>query len=227
MNPAAHTLLWFRPISPLNYVLPVAVAMQPWAGTQHIPIDTLQACELSLGDVAVLNASSVWLLSSPTAAHLAAQWGRPSVIAVMGTPTQSAWREAGGQEPAQWLVSPTGESMGLESALRQHNTVCVLRGRQGRNDLIEVLLVAGVSVNAVPVYEKSQHPQFANLLNQALSDKPTALYFSSTDQPARALAAAAKPAALLASSVFVSHARIATAAQAQGFQTVTLVNTES
>jgi uroporphyrinogen-III synthase len=222
MNAAAHTLLWFRPLSPLNYVLPMPLANQPWASTRHIAMDILQACTISAADNAVLNASPTWLLSSPTAAYLATTIGKPTSIAVMGTPTQTAWREAGGAEPAQWLVSPTGESMGLESVLRQHPNICVLRGKQGRNELIEALLGTGVSVSTVAMYEKTQHPRFPNDLNAALGAGLVALYLTSTDQPERVLNAALDKITLLASQIYVSHERIATVARALGFHSVKL-----
>jgi uroporphyrinogen-III synthase len=219
---AAHTLLWFRPLSSLNYALPESLASLAWAGTRHIPIDTLHACSVSDEDYATLNATPTWLLSSPTAAHLAAKLGAPRSIAVMGAPTQAAWREAGGAEPTKWFISPTGESMGLESALRQHSSVCVLRGKQGRNDLIEVLRQANVAVSTVVMYDKIQHPMFAQDLNAALDRGSVALYLSSTDQAARLLASASNKAKLLACPLIASHVRIADAALALGYQTVTL-----
>jgi uroporphyrinogen-III synthase len=220
MNHTARTLLWFRPLSPLRYALPESLLQKAWAGTQHIPIDQLQACHVSEGDAAVLQAVPTWVLSSPTAAYLAAHLGRPNSIAVMGKPTQQAWRDAGGVEPNYWLISPTGESMGLDLELRQHANICVLRGKLGRNDLIESLTAHGVSVSTVAVYEKKQHPQFATDLNAALNHSPVALYLSSTDQAARVLAVVQDPATLLASPLIVSHKRIATAAHDLGFKTV-------
>jgi uroporphyrinogen-III synthase len=219
---AAHTLLWFRPLSPLNYALPESLASLAWAGTQHIPIDTLHACSVSDVDYATLNATPTWLLSSPTAAHLAAKLGAPRSIAVIGAPTQTTWREAGGAKPREWFISPTGESMGLESALRQHSNVCVLRGKQGRNDLIEALRQANVAVSPVAMYDKVEHPQFVADLNTALDSGSVAFYLSSTDQPARVLAAAIDSTKLLVSPMIVSHERIALAAQALGFQSITL-----
>jgi uroporphyrinogen-III synthase len=219
---AAHTLLWFRPLSPLNYALPESLVRLAWAGTRHIPIDTLHACRVSDEHNATLNATPTWLLSSPTAAHLAAKLGAPRSIAVMGAPTQTAWREAGGAEPREWFVSPTGESMGLEPMLRKHSSVCVLRGNQGRNDLIEVLRQASIAVSAVAMYDKIQHPMFAQDLNAALDRGSVALYLSSTDQAARLLATASDKATLLACPLIASHVRIADAALALGYQTVTL-----
>jgi uroporphyrinogen-III synthase len=222
MSPAAHTLLWFRPLSPLAYTLPASLASQSWANTLHIPIDILQACAIDLDDQTRLSGAPTWLLSSPTAAHLAATLGKPSTIAAMGTPTQSAWRDAGGAEPAHWLISTTGESMGLQAALSQHTSVCVLRGKDGRNDLIQALQQASVSVSTVAIYQKMAHPQLHEKLNAALASGPVTLYLSSTDQPARLLAAAIDPGALRACPVIVSHSRIKTAALALGFKTVTL-----
>jgi uroporphyrinogen-III synthase len=219
---AAHTLLWFRPLSPLNYGLPESLANRAWAATRHIPIDTLHACDVSAAASVTLNATPTWVLSSPTAAHLAAKLGAPRSIALMGVPSQAAWREAGGAEPTEWLISPTGESMGLESALRQHSSVCVLRGKQGRNDLIEVLRQADVLVSTVAMYDKVEHPQFAQNLNASLDHGTVALYLSSTDQAARLLATAFNKAKLLASPLLASHVRIADAALALGYQTVTL-----
>jgi uroporphyrinogen-III synthase len=140
----------------------------------------------------------------------------------MGIPTQTAWREAGGAEPDQWLISPTGESMGLESLLRHHSSVCVLRGNQGRNDLIETLQHASVPVSTVAMYDKVQHPQFAIHLNRALSQTAVAIYLSSTDQAARLLAVARNQHKLLTSPLLVSHRRIADAAKALGFKQFTL-----
>jgi uroporphyrinogen-III synthase len=219
---AAHTLLWFRPLSPLNYALPESLANLAWAGTQHIPIDTLHACSVSDVDYATLNATPTWLLSSPTAAHLAASLGAPRSIAVLGVPSQAAWREEGGAEPAHWLISPTGESMGLESALSQHSSVSVLRGKEGRNDLIESLRRVGVLVTTSAMYDKVEHPQFAQNLNVSLDRGTVALYLSSTDQTARLLATASNKAKLLACPLIASHVRIADAALALGYQTVTL-----
>ncbi len=99
MNAAAHTLLWFRPLSPLNYALPTSLAQQDWVNTQHIPIDILETCTMSAADVEHLQAAPTWLLSSPTTAYCAAKLGKPRTIAVMGVPTQTAWRDAGGAEP--------------------------------------------------------------------------------------------------------------------------------
>jgi Uroporphyrinogen-III synthase HemD len=217
LNTASRSLLWFRPLSPLNYTLPDTVARLPWAATVHIPIDVLQGCRVCTTDSAAMQAAPTWLLSSPTAAHLAVAFGTPATIAVMGAPTQQAWREAGGAEPAAWLVSPTGESMGLLAVLRQHSTVCVLRGQQGRNDLIEHLRAAGVFVSTVAVYAKSPHPLFVQALNATLAQPPHALCFTSADQPARVLAACADATRCLASPVFASHPRIIQAAQALGF----------
>ncbi len=218
MNTAAHTLLWFRPLSPLNYVLPAYLAQQAWVNTQHIPIDILALCKVSAAHVERLQTAPTWLLSSPTAAYCAAKLGKPQTIAVMGKPTQAAWREAGGAEPLQWLVSPTGESMGLLDALQTHPFVAVLRGKQGRNDLIDALRLAGNQLDTVVMYEKTQHPHFVPQLCTALNQSPVALYFSSTDQPMRVLAVAQQAAMLLASPVFVSHGRIATVARKLGFQ---------
>ncbi len=229
MNAAAHTLLWFRPLSPLNYALPEALAQQPWARTQHIPIDVLRVCSVSEEDMTLLRAVPTWLLSSPTAAYRAARLGSPSSIAAMGLPTQQAWRDAGGAEPKHWFISSTGESMGLESVLSEHEHICVLRGKQGRNDLIESLFSRGVSVNTVAVYEKFQNPRFSRELYIAMNARPVALYLSSTDQPGRIFAAAQSLvkfkveqnlSKLLDSPVLVSHARIATAARELGFQTI-------
>jgi uroporphyrinogen-III synthase len=224
---AAHTLLWFRPLSPLNYGLPESLASRAWAGAQHIPIDTLHACSVSDEDYATLNATPTWLVSSPTAAHLATKLGAPRSIAVMGVPSQAAWREAGGAEPTEWLISPTGESMGLESTLRKHSSVCVLRGQQGRNDLIEALVPAGVRVSTVAVYDKVQHVMFAKDLNAVLARGNAALYLSSTDQAARLLAVAIDKHQLLACLLIVSHARVASAAQDLGFKNIiNQLNTE-
>jgi uroporphyrinogen-III synthase len=220
MDHTARTLLWFRPLSPLRYALPESLAQQAWAGTRHIPIDQLQACSVSEADVALSQTVPTWVLSSPTAAYMAARLGSPSSIAVMGAPTQHAWRDAGGAEPKDWFISPTGESMGLDAELSQHANICVLRGKQGRNDLIESLIAHGVSISTVAMYEKKQHPSFAADLNAALKHSPVVLYLSSTDQAARVLAAAQDQAVLLASPLIVSHARIATAARELGFQTI-------
>ncbi len=221
---AAHTLLWFRPLSPLNYGLPESLASRSWAATRHIPIDTLHACEVSAADSVTLNATPTWVLSSPTAAHLAAKLGAPRSIAVMGVPSQAAWREAGGAEPAHWLISPTGESMGLESALRQHSSVSVMRGKEGRNDLIEALRRAHVPVSTVAMYDKVQHSHFVEALNMAFSQGTVALYLSSTDQAERMLVAAIDKSKLLTSTLFASHERIALAAHKLGFSAVTLHN---
>ncbi len=115
--------------------------------------------------------------------------------------------------------------MGLFEALRRHPRISVLRGQQGRNDLIEALRSVGGLIKPVAMYEKTQHPQFESRLNITLNQSPVALYFSSTDQPARVLTAAQQTAALLASPVFVSHERIATAARELGFQYTQLHNT--
>ena len=216
----ARTLLWFRPLSPLHYALPDSLSQLSWASKQHIPIDVLFALKVNVKQLTELQESQAWLLSSPTAAHLAAKLGKPSSIAVMGAPTQQAWRAAGGSEPEHWHVSTTGESMGLLSALSQHGRVAVLRGKQGRNDLIEALRAIQINVQTVAIYKKQQHPRFGDDLTKALAQVPVALYLSSTDQPARVLAAAVDKATLLASPLIVSHERIARAALALGFQTV-------
>jgi uroporphyrinogen-III synthase len=98
----------------------------------------------------------------------------------------------------------------------------VLRGNQGRNDLIEVLRQASIAVSAVAMYDKIQHPMFAQDLNAALDRGSVALYLSSTDQAARLLATASDKATLLACPLIASHVRIADAALALGYQTVTL-----
>jgi uroporphyrinogen-III synthase len=100
--------------------------------------------------------------------------------------------------------------------------VCVLRGKQGRNDLIEALRQANVAVSPVAMYDKVEHPQFVADLNTALDSGSVAFYLSSTDQPARVLAAAIDSTKLLVSPMIVSHERIALAAQALGFQSITL-----
>jgi uroporphyrinogen-III synthase len=225
MDHTAHTLLWFRPLSPLNYALPPSLASMPWAATRHIPIDCLQPSEVSTVKLALLNESPTWLLSSPTAAHLAATFGNPSSIAVMGSPTQTAWREAGGAEPKTWFVSPTGESMGLLTALLKPQKVCILRGQEGRNDLIQALVRGGVEVNTVAVYEKTEHAQFSGNLNTALTQSALALYFSSADQPERVLQAVSNSQILCACPVLVAHERIAVAAQRLGFQYVRVQET--
>jgi uroporphyrinogen-III synthase len=223
LNHAAHTLLWFRPLSPLQYTLPPSIAQLPWASTLHIPIDSLRPIAVSVDTALRLQSSNTWLLSSPTAAYLAAKKGAPETIAVMGLPTQSAWRQAGGAEPKQWLVSPTGESMGLVTELSQYTDLSVVRGKQGRNDLIETLKTLGLAISTVAIYEKNQHNLFVQNLNTSLNQASLALYLSSTDQPARILDAAQDKIKLLASPLFVSHQRIAAAARELGFQTVTLI----
>ena len=217
---SAQTLLWFRPLSPLNYTLPTALAQQPWADSQHIPIDILQPCSVSVGDIQAIQTACAWVISSPTAAHLAAPLGAPACIAVMGAPTQAAWRAAGGAEPARWFLSPTGESMGLLKPLLAHQNIAVLRGKRGRNELIEALQGTGKTLHTVAVYDKTDHPQFAQQLNAALAHCPVAVYFSSTDQPSRVLAAAQQASILLCSPVLVSHARVEAAALALGFTRV-------
>ncbi len=217
MNHAAYTLLWFRPLSPLQYALPPPIEQLPWVSTLHIPIDTLLPISVSTENELRLHSSNTWLLSSPTAAYLAAKKGAPETIAVMGLPTQSAWRQAGGAEPKQWLVSPTGESMGLLDDLLKHPIICMLRGKHGRNDLIEALRSENITVLTVPMYEKTQHAHFVSELNKAINTKPVALYLSSTDQASRILANTQNKSTLLASPIWVSHERIATAAQALGF----------
>ncbi len=229
MTAAARNLLWFRPLSPLNYALPAALAGQPWAGAWHIPMDTLQANPITPADAQSLQIAPVWLLSSPTAAYLAAKLGKPTTIAVMGTPTQTAWGEAGGAQPHEWLVSPTGESMGLLNALStlsQQPRVAVLRGKQGRNDLIHALELSGHPITTVAMYEKIPNPQFTEQFITAAQHPLVTLYFTSTDQPARALAAAVQPAKLLASAVLVSHERIAAAARGLGFSDIQLHKTD-
>ncbi len=228
MNVAKLSLLWFRPISPLHYTLPSSLAQRAWLSTEHIPIDYLSACPVQDADRDQLQSTATWLLSSPTAAHLAAAMGglgNPSCLAVMGAPTQAAWRAAGGQEPSDWLVSPTGESMGLFAHLKSHPKVSMLRGQQGRQDLIQALTRAGVMTHTVAVYHKSEHPQFGLRLNRALHASPVALYLSSTDQAGRLYSAALDTRALLASPVFASHERIAMAARTIGFESVTLMPT--
>ncbi len=222
MDFTALTLLWFRPLSPLKYALPESLVQSPWAQVKHIPIDVLSACEVNASDAMQLKGAHTWLLSSPTAAHLAASLGKPSSIAVMGTPTQNAWLEAGGEAPNQWHVSPTGESMGLLAALSQYSSVTVLRGKEGRNDLFEALRAKKINVHTVPIYEKQQHHRLSDDLNAALNQTPIALYMSSTDQPFRLLAVAIDKKALLHSPILVSHERIAVAARALGFQKVEL-----
>jgi uroporphyrinogen-III synthase len=229
MDVTALTLLWFRPLSPLRYALPESLSQQAWASTRHIPIDQLQACSVTESDIALLQTAPTWVLSSPTAAYMASRLGSPNSIAVMGAPTQNAWREAGGAEPKHWFISPTGESMGLENELRHHSSICVLRSKQGRNDLIETLSAQGVTVRTVTIYEKFQNPTFERELYIAMNNRAVALYLSSTDQVRRILAASQDLAKftieknqtkLLASPLIVSHKRIATAAIELGFQSV-------
>ncbi len=234
INPQHYHLLWFRPQSPLRYALPTALQALPWRSTLHLSIDDLQPCALHHNEKIVLQQAAIWILSSPTAAHIAASWGAPKVLAVMGKPSQSAWQQAGGKEPATWIVSSTGESMGLAQDLTQlaqstHEHIAILRGNTGRNDLIEALRQQAIDITVVPAYRKqdlTHTAAFIQPLHDALNTKKTvALCFTSTDQPSRILAVCVPDmmAYVFNCPVWVTHERIFQAALKAGFKTVYLI----
>jgi uroporphyrinogen-III synthase len=234
-----YQLLWFRPLSPLQYALPDALARLAWRSTQHLPMDSLQPCDSEMAaffapSPHTMAYADTWILSSPTAAHLVAdlatRLNRPTVLAVMGKATQTAWRNAGGIEPAHWHISPTGESMGLFDTLKHTSKVLMVRGNTGRNDLIVALRGAGVTVETVAAYQKQDLSHSAAFIaGLGHATPPYALCFTSADQPARLIQSLLKRDssdrfnlndklnALKSCPVFVSHSRIAQAASNAGF----------
>ncbi len=240
---SCYQLLWFRPLSPLNYSLPSHLMALNWYATLHLPIDYLQAYSLddkvnnhinnnidtitidtSPNQINLLNDKSVVVLSSPTAAHIAAQWHWQTIdtIAVMGDASKIAWQNAGGIEPAQWIVSPTGESMGLFNCLNGYPNITVVRANQGRNDLINRLKALNIKVNILVAYHKydlTKTESFQKKIHSVYEIKQAiALYFTSTDQVSRLLSSVSNigqneaqtflSALLKNSLVLVSHQRI-------------------
>lgn len=193
-----YQLLWFRPLSDLNYTLPQALSHLNWHKTIHLPIDNLKTYPFNLylnGLNTQLNSplKNILVLSSPTAAHIAAQWNWQTIttIAVMGQASKIAWQQAKGIEPINWIVSPTGESMGLFTYLKAYPHIIIVRGNQGRNDLINHLKALSITITILVAYDKQNltHSQsFTDTLRHAFS-MPTliALYFTSTDQVLRIL----------------------------------------
>ena len=231
-----HNLLWFRPLSPLNYALPAPLAALKWKSVVHMPMDSLRPVSLSAAEIAKLESAPVWFLSSPTAAHLAAQGFTAQNnalaakrIAVVGQASLVAWRAAGGFEPSETAISNTGESMGCLPALlgwaaQGMRHVCILRGQAGRPDLIHALRAAGLKVDVISVYEKTPlspfKPKNSNDTSPSTSvvrSTNQALCFTSSDQVARFLSACDPPEAWLACPYWASHPRIAAQAAALGF----------
>jgi uroporphyrinogen-III synthase len=226
-----YQLLWFRPLSPLNYCLPSHLLALNWYKTLHLPTDYLQA-HTYMADSSntvqnkfnVLNHKLVVVLSSPTAAHIAAQWNWQAIntIAVMGNASKAAWQNAGGSEPVQWIISPTGESMGLFNHLSCYSNITVVRANQGRNDLINHLKALNIKVNILIAYHKYDLTQTESFQKKIHSihntTQPIALYFTSTDQVLRVLNSVSNieqtehqtflSALLKNSLVLVSHQRI-------------------
>jgi uroporphyrinogen-III synthase len=232
---SVYQLLWFRPLSPLNYALPSALLALNWHSTTHVPIDVLQPCTVNSinTQISASDLPLIVILSSPTAAHIAAQWAWQPIhtIAVMGIPSKLAWQHASGIEPLHWIVSPTGESMGLFHALNRYASITVVRANQGRNDLIHNLTANGVQVNVLTAYHKQDLTQtdlFKQRLNAIHSiNKTMALYFTSTDQVPRVLktlsninTACQQTALFNDSLVLASHPRIQNAAHQLGFRHV-------
>jgi uroporphyrinogen-III synthase len=221
-----YHLLWFRPQSPLDYALPDAMALMPWQSKQHLPVDILQPLALSCFQKNALSCCDTWILSSPTAAHIAAPWGIADTLAVMGSASQAAWRQAGGKEPKHWIISPTGESMGLFDALKPRKKIAILRGNTGRNELIERLREQAVIVDVVAAYHKQDLTHsiaFTRSLSSSLiQPTPVALCFTSTDQPQRLLNVCDTELIerLKNCPTLVSHTRIQQAALSLNFKSV-------
>lgn len=220
-------LLWFRPLSPLNYGLPSALSGLRWGGCTHLPIDTLEPRSLSATALRDLMASEVWFLSSPTASHCLAVALRggafdaaPKALAVVGQATIHAWQAAGGCAAPTVLVSESGESMGLLEALSQYSSVCIVRAQSGREDLPKALAAAGIKVCAAAVYQKIHNAGFANALNEALDEcaMQKVLCFTSAEQVAQVCSTVRDPSGLSGARFWASHARIAAAAVGAGFR---------
>lgn len=225
-------LLWFRPLSPLNYAVPSVLACQTWSQQTHVPIEQLTALPLAAADVQVLKTSQVWFLSSPTAADCLARALKqlplsleaPQLIATVGQATLEAWQAASGPALKQSVVSSSGESMGLYEALRHYPHVSIVRAQTGREDLPRALGACGVEVSPIAIYKKRVRPEFASELNAALerSSHKVCLCFTSSEQVRYVLAACDVPLSLLSLQVWVSHARVAVAAQVAGFTKINI-----
>lgn len=253
---SCYQLLWFRPLSPLNYRLPSHLMALNWYTTLHLPIDYLQAYSLddkvnkyinnnidnidtSPNQINLLNNKSIVVLSSPTAAHIAAQWNWQAIntIAVMGNASKAAWQNAGGLEPTQWIISPTGESMGLFNHLSCYSNITIVRANQGRNDLINHLKALNIKVNILVAYHKydlTHTESFQKKIHLVYGVKqPIALYFTSTDQVLRLLSSVSNieqnetqtflSALLKNSLVLVSHQRIKETAIKLNFNNVVCI----
>jgi uroporphyrinogen-III synthase len=242
---SCYQLLWFRPLSPLNYRLPSHLMALNWHTTLHLPIDYLQAysinnkINISKNQISLLNHKSIVVLSSPTAAHIAAQWHWQAIdtIAVMGNASKIVWQNAGGFEPTQWIVSPTGESMGLFNHLSCYSNITVVRANQGRNDLINHLKALNIKVNILVAYHKydlTHTESFQKKIRLVYRIKqPIALYFTSTDQVSRLLSSVSNigqnehqtflSALLKNSLVLVSHQRIKETAIKLNFNNVVCI----
>jgi uroporphyrinogen-III synthase len=231
-NQPTH-LLWFRPLSPLNYTLPTSFFVNHGAKHTHLPIDVLTPKALNPSDFAALQASEAWFLSSPTAAHCLALALRqanaihalPRALSFVGQASLDAWQAAGGALPQRVVLSSTGESMGLYEALVQQRSVCVLRAQMGREDLPLALRNKGVSVSTVAVYQKTPNLNFKPELNAAVrstTERALELCFTSSDQVGRVLSALNAPSTTLHARVWASHPRVKVAAVAAGFKTVQL-----